>query len=301
LKTLIFTVCHQDLLPFADVLKASLPADIPFRIGMVGSKHPDTVSLSEVAPDVVFAQDYDQNALVAASKPFFATHFLKEAEAVIYFDATVKVFENLNSVTETLQNADILLTPRLTQTFGQSEYGDEKLFLNSGMYDAGFWGLRRTENTQRFLEWYQARLADRAHFDLCHGMNHDQLWLNYVPILFDKVTVAKNIGWNVALHNLHERVLTPTRTGWQVNQLEALVFMNFKECLSKESDIEMLIKKSGAKKLIENYQILIPSANLASVFSLRKAMQPTTVRWKQTLRQNLQSAIDFIETFPLYH
>lgn len=117
---------------------------------------------------------YDHESLASACKPYFADFFLQweGVENVIYFDPTVQVIGDLEVIIRALQKTEILLTPRLTGKFGTSIYGDEKLFLNTGMYDAGFWGVHKTENVFRFLKWWQDRLADRAHFDLCNGMNH---------------------------------------------------------------------------------------------------------------------------------
>lgn len=303
MKTIVFTVCSQAQYPFAEILKASLPTEVDFRVGLVNGQATGAVPLHVVAPEVGFAQNYDETALMAASKPFFSEYFLKEADAVIYFDPTVQVLGAITPIIQTLQTTDILLTPRLTKRFGRSLYGDEKLYLNSGMYDTGFWGLRRSPNTQKFLKWLQNRMVDRAYFDLCHGMNHDQLWLNYVPIFFDNVLISKNIGWNVALHNLHERVLTHAGVHWYVNQSVPLIFMNFKECFVIEKSLLKLTKTAGATPLIEAYQKTLQQRGVTntSLFSLYQSTRPKISGWKKTLRRRLQSGIEFVQRFPLYH
>jgi hypothetical protein len=171
------------------------------------------------------------------------------------------------------------------------------------MYDAGFWGIRKTENVLRFLKWWQDRLADRAYFDLCNGMNHEQLWLNYVPIFFENVTVNKNKGWNVGLHNLNERVLTKNGSKWLVNQMEPLLFINFRECLSDSIHVKKLLKQSGAELLRTDFieRVKKYSGQLPSIFSLQATLQPTIPIWKRELRKKLKGIIDKINYFPLYH
>ena len=309
LKTLIFTVCTAEQYPFAKVLSDSLPKNRTFKVGIVDGKAsgPDVVALDELAINGLnqMRERYDNESLVSASKPYFAEFFLSKegVENVIYFDPTVQVMGDFDVIIQTLQTAEILLTPRLTGKFGSSIYGDEKLFLNTGMYDAGFWGIRKTENVFRFLKWWQDRLADRAHFDLCNGMNHDQLWLNYVPIFFENVAVNKNKGWNVSLQNLHERILTKRGNTWMVNQMEPLLFINFRECLSDSAAVKKLLEQSGAELLRADFveKVKKYTNQLPAIFPLRAAIEPTLPTWKRQLRKKLQGIIDKINHFPLYH
>lgn len=303
LKTIVFTVCTPDQYPFVKVLAESLPAGVYFKIGTVAGTLEKGVSFADLGHSEVASmqQRYDATALAAASKPFFADYFLQkeQADAIVYFDPTIWWLGDWAEIEAQLQNNEVVLTPRLTRTFGQSSYGDEKLFLNTGMYDAGFWAMKATDNTRKLLKWWQERLTDRAYFDVCNGMNHDQLWLNYIPIYFDKVTLNKNLGWNVALHNLHERIITSTSSGWRVNQETPLIFFNFRESLSNK----IISQYAGALALQKAYLQRVQSHGEVPVspFSVRTQLRPTVPAWKQSLRQSIQSMIDSIRYFPLYH
>lgn len=309
MKTLIFTVCSAEQYPFAKVLSDSLPKNIPFKVGIVDGNvsGPDVVTPNELSINELsqMRERYDNESLVSAIKPYFAAYFLRTEgiENVIYFDPTIQVMGDIEVIVQTLQTAEILLTPRLTGKFGASLYGDEKLFLNTGMYDAGFWGIRKTENIFRFLKWWQDRLADRSHFDLCNGMNHEQLWLNYVPIFFKNVAVNKSKGWNVGLQNLHERVLTKRGNKWMVNTMEPLLFINFRECLSDSITAKKLIEQSGADILLADFldRVKKYSSQLPPIFSLQATVEPTLPTWRRELRKKLQGIIDTINYFPLYH
>ena len=84
---------------------------------------------------------------------------------------------------------------------------DEKQILNSGIFHAGFFALKRSSETLKFLDWWQKRTAEKGYIQLCKGMNGDQLWLEHVPIFFEKVLVEKHEGLNVGAWNLAERKL----------------------------------------------------------------------------------------------
>jgi hypothetical protein len=309
LKTLIFTVCTAEQYPFAKVLSDSLPKNRTFKVGVIDGNvsGPDVVTLDKLSINGLdkMRERYDSESLVPAAKPYFASYFLRSegVENVIYFDPTVQVMGDLEVIIQALQTTEILLTPRITGKFGKVIYGDEKLFLNTGMYDAGFWAIHKSGNTFRFLKWWQDRLIDRAHFDLCNGMNHEQLWLNYVPVFFENVAVNKNKGWNVGLQNLHERILTKQGNKWMVNQMEPLLFINFRECLSDSILVKKLLEQSGAAILRADFveQVKKYSSQLPAIFSLRATGEPTLPPWKRELRKKLQEIIDKINNFPLYH
>ncbi len=304
----IFTVCTTAQLPYARALQESLPDGFEFRIGLIGEQNEDktvTPILKLIDPNLTevlnLYKDNDEAALIAASKPFFADYFLKEtnAEQIIYFDPTVQVFGNVAPILKALKTADIVLTPKLTRPFGKSDYADEKFYLNTGLIDAGFWAMNRTENTTEFLNWWQQRLTTSAHLDLCHAQNHDQLWLMYVPVFFDKVQIVKSVGWNVALHNLAERTLTKQNGKWVVNQSSELLFFNFRELLSDSKSAQKIVTKSNTSTLLKNYQKQV--GNLPAIFSIYQKLRPTTPKWRLWLQNQLSAIIHRIESYPLYH
>lgn len=304
----IFTVCTTAQLPYARALQESLPDGFEFRVGLIGGQSEDknTMSLSQLTgSNVVKVLNLynvdDEPALLAASKPFFADYFLKEtnAEQIIYFDPTVQVFGNVTPILDELKTADIVLTPKLTRPFGESDYADEKFYLNTGLIDAGFWALNRTENTTKFLNWWQQRLTTSAHLDLCHAQNHDQLWLMYVPVFFDKVQIVKNIGWNVALHNLNDRTLTKQNDRWVVNQSSELSFLNFRELLPDLKLVQKIATKSNATALLNNYKKQVGSEPY--IYSIHQNLRPTVPKWRLWLQNQLLAIIHRIESYPLYH
>jgi len=51
-------------------------------------------------------------------------------------------------------------------------------------------------------------MIDRGFLDLCEGMCLDQLWLNYLPIYYERVKTIRNAGWNYGLSALPGSVLS---------------------------------------------------------------------------------------------
>lgn len=298
-----FTICTAEQYPFAALLGQSLPSDARFFVGLVTGKiaAANVISAEELGlPNWHDMRErYDDDALIAACKPFFADFFLQQPNTnqVVYFDPTVQVFGDISLIYQELETASILLTPCLLRPMWRVEYGDEKHFLNTGMYNAGFFALQNDENTAAFLRWWQARAHDRAHFDLCHGQNHDQLWLNLVPVYFQGVKIIKNQAWNVGLHNLHERVLTQRGGSWWVNNQEPLLFFNFRECVANHHSIQTILEKSGAKSLLSSY--LNNLKTIPSIFSIYQKLHPIVPAWKRFLRRELTNIIAGIDQFPL--
>jgi hypothetical protein len=59
-------------------------------------------------------------------------------------------------------------------------------------------------------------------------MFYDQLWMNYVPCLFENYFILKHPGYNMANWNLHERVLSELSPGqFLINQQFPLVFFHY--------------------------------------------------------------------------
>ena len=301
--TTFFTVCSAEQYPFTQLLGKSLPANARFFVGLVTGKIAATnvVLVENLAlPNWhEMRQRYDDHALIAACKPFFAEYFLQQPNTsqVVYFDPTVQIFGDIALISKELENVSIVFTPRLLRPMRAVNYGDEKHFLNTGMYDAGFLALQKSQDTTAFLRWWQARSNNRAAFDLCHGQNHDQLWLNLAPVYFRGVKIIKNQTWNLGLHNLHERVLTRRGGVWLVNGQEPLLFFNFRECVIRDKSVAEILEKNGANALVEQY--LSQLQTVPTIFSVRQKLNLAMPAWKRWLRQQLTAIVEGIDHFPL--
>lgn len=210
---IVFTVCNRHQLPHALTLGASLRHHNPeyrFLIGWVDASPladlPDWVQLIRIE-DLglsvwdAMARRYFDFELLAASKPFFARFILdqnSQCSELIYLAPAIWVSGSLDAVV----NPEIFLqcTPhRLTPTH-PNPYLDDKAILNIGMYHAGSWILHPDGQENELLDWWCERTVDRAYFNLCQGMCLDQLWMNYLPVVFQGVQIVRNPGWHYGLH-----------------------------------------------------------------------------------------------------
>jgi hypothetical protein len=124
----------------------------------------------------------------------------------IFLDADIRVVAPLAALWEQLQHATLLLTPHRRKAPSLQHAATlENSLLLTGLYNAGFLGVRRSEEAWRFINWFTARL-ERYALDDQHesGWFVDQLWLNLTPQYFAEVQSAAHAGANVGHWNLFD-------------------------------------------------------------------------------------------------
>lgn len=233
---LFFTLCHINQLPEAQILGDSIKlhhTDAEFCIGLVDkkdripgnfkAKYP-VVALSEIKIDYLqeMAGQYTRSELLANTKPFFAKHFLQQSTKLVYLDCTTLIYNKLDFVENSLNNYHIIVVPQLLHA---GTHPDEKQTLNTGIFHSGCLALSQSEEASRFLDWWGNNTAKKGFIDLCKGLNADQLWLEHVPNLYNKVLIEKHEGLNVGIWNLPERIIDKSNN--TVNG-KKLVSVNFK-------------------------------------------------------------------------
>lgn len=228
--TRVFTIIARNYLAHARVLAASLARHNPdARLHVVVLDDPDH-SISEdpsfeiVHADAlpfdppsdffVMAAIYDVTELATAIKPWAFEHFFANgAEAVIYLDPDIEVFDSLADIASLAREHGMVLTPHVTEALPQDgKRPDERDLLLAGIYNLGFLALS-AESTKAFLPWWCERLRRNCVNAPADGMFVDQRWMDFAPALFDPF-ILKDPGANVAYWNLPHRALT--REGEQV-------------------------------------------------------------------------------------
>jgi hypothetical protein len=243
-----FTLCSNNYLPMARVWMDSLlkhEPDATVVIGLVDRKDP-SVDYSQFAPaEIIPVADlgipdfegmvlrYRIIELNTAIKPFLFLHLFKRVtpvpgQVVLYFDPDIKIFSPLKPLLDELSDQNILLTPHIFNPVPEDHapFG-EQIFLNYGIYNLGFCGMRWSAETERALEWWSKHLIHRCKNDVKHGLFVDQLWMNLAPLFFQGVRVSRHLGFNVAYWNLHERTLEAKDGAWTINHEWPLVFFHF--------------------------------------------------------------------------
>lgn len=172
-------------------------------------------------------QKYNIFELSCAMKPFFAEYFLtqKKAEIVMYFDADILVFGDFKYLKNLKKGYSIFLTPH-NLSFDKN-IDTQKNVLVSGIYNGGFFAVTNQQESFVFLDWWKKMLTDFCFDDTRFGLFVDQLWLNHVPVLFEKTYIIKHLGYNVAYWNIQEREISQENGGFKINKNEDLVFYHF--------------------------------------------------------------------------
>ncbi|PQA60086.1 glycosyl transferase [Siphonobacter curvatus] len=246
MKTLAFTICSINYLAQARTLGESLAVtnpDIHYVIGLVdrlegvafeSDKIPSFELLElhriHIPNREWMEKNYDITELNTAVKPLFFQHFYKQYpdyQNFIYFDPDIIVFTRLTYLLDRLQEHQFVLTPHTLSPFPDTCMPNECDLLNTGTFNLGFIALRKTDQTQQFINWWAEKLAYQAYNDICNGLFTDQKWINYVPHYFDGVYISRHPGHNVAYWNLHERQFTYRDGQWLINDNWPLQFFHF--------------------------------------------------------------------------
>ncbi len=210
---IIYTVCNRTNLAHALALADSVlqhqPGDV-FYIGWVDSIDitglPERITMLPVSELAIpdwnkMAADYYDFELLPACRPWFALELLKkhpECRQLTFLAPTVLLKNSFGNLLD--EGSEMFLTPNISAPLKKSAILDDKRILNAGMYHSGSWTLRPSKKTISVLEWWAHRTIDRAGFDLCNGMNTDQLWLNYVPVWVPATKTLHNPGWHYGLN-----------------------------------------------------------------------------------------------------
>lgn len=238
----IYTVCTYNHIGRALSLAESVGnhcLDTKFMICLIDTVEADSIPSG---PELILAKDmnlsflnemcskYAPLELNSALKPYFGNYIFEkysEVKRVIFLDSDILLFDDLNPVYESLDFNSIVLSPHSLSTVPNGIDFDDRVFLRSGIYNAGFFGLKRDLNSKSFLNWWMGKLRNECFFDSKRGMFAEQLWLNLVPLYFEGVDILKHEGCNVAYWNLHERTLTEKHGVFYVNDSVPLIFFHY--------------------------------------------------------------------------
>lgn len=244
-STIFFTLCSNNYLPFALSLGQSIKTFDPkarFVIGLV-DQFDVQIDYSlwrefEFLPcfDLgypEFAEMLSRYNIIefnTAVKPFYFEYLFDQNPSVteiFYLDPDLFFYQQPNLMVSEFQAADILLTPNLIYTQAQPSTG-ELASLRHGMYNLGFMGLKRSEESLRLISWWKERLIEHCRIDKCWGIFVDQKWMDLAPLFFDRIKLVKHPGWNMAWWNFNERKLIRNASGYAVNEPGVpLLFFHF--------------------------------------------------------------------------
>lgn len=282
---LVFTICSNNYLAQAITLGQSLLAfnkDYCFKIGLVDRKN-KSIDYSSIPYEIIEVEDigiddwddmilrYNIQELNTAVKPFFFKYFInvsKIYEKIIYLDPDILIYDSFSDLENLLDHHDIVILPHITVPIEDDKRPSENDFLNTGIYNLGFIAIRISQISSSMLAWWGRRLKTKGYNDVKSGMFTDQLWINFVPLFFEKVLILKKPGYNVAYWNLHERIISFLNNKYLVNGKHPLVFFHFSgfspnkpDEISKYQNRFTKIERCDIIPLFQEYSWLLKNNN----------------------------------------
>jgi len=232
-KRAIFTICSNNYMPHAKVLVKSAQNHHP-ECDVFISLADELVHDSLFYPEnckVVRAQDlnipdfrsfafrYDVMEFNTAIKPYMFNYLFDLGyEQVIYFDPDIEIFNRLDTVFEPLDSgARFALTPHLTMPNEGDVPPNDITIMRAGVYNLGFLGVSRSEETERVIRWWARRLRYQCINDQNAGIFVDQKFMDLVPGFVSNVAILRDTTTNIAYWNLAQRHLDQTEQGWTVD------------------------------------------------------------------------------------
>lgn len=241
--SIAFTICSNNYFAQALILGQSFllhNPDYEFYVGLIDQKS-DKINydqfnikilpIADIEPNIFdLALKYNIVELNTAVKPHYFLHFIENlgSDTVLYLDPDICVYRNFQELEKMLEVDDILLTPHILTPIpidGKTPFEND--FLNYGLYNLGFIALKTSVNTIKMLNWWKDRTYQFGFHNLAKGLFVDQLWMNLVPILFERCIIIHHPGYNIGPWNLHERSLSKIKNRLYVNNDNELYFYHF--------------------------------------------------------------------------
>jgi hypothetical protein len=311
---IIYTVCNRTNLAHALALADSVlqyQPDPVFYLGWVDSTLPDNlpthIRLLPVAELAIpqweaMQQQYFDFELLPACRPWFALAILNrhaDCQQLAFLAPTVLLKHSIEGILENGQ--DMLLTPNISAPLQPSRVLDDKRILNAGMFHSGSWILKPNGTTSAMLRWWASRTADRANFDLCNGMNADQLWLNYVPVWVPKTSILHHAGWHYGLNAVLNRKLAGQSGNYHVDG-KPLISVDFAGLDFFDpiwSDHAALLHRNPTfKALFHEYKSVIRQKKAQFGIGGQPGFgKPVTISTNRILRNKMASGLKSLTTF----
>ncbi len=185
---------------------------------------------------------YNIIELNTSVKASYFKHLLKtypNCSHVHYFDPDIKLFERLDSLDSYFNNHSILLTPHILHPI-PDDYLEprENMFLNYGIYNLGYIGLKNHPESFKLLDWWENHTIGLGYMDVKNGYFVDQLWMNHVPLFFNGVHILREKGFNCAPWNIQERHILEVK-GCQIllDDQSLLTFYHFSSFNPNRKDL----------------------------------------------------------------
>lgn len=277
-KNVAFTICAKNYMAQALTLKESFEkynSETDFFIFLsdetANEELPEVISLDNSwIPDwEIMAFKYNVIEFSTSIKPFCIDYlFSKRYEKVIYLDPDICVFSTLETIYDTLECKSIILTPHQCELI-ENNNGPiaENVVSNVGIYNLGFIAIKNNTIGQSVVNWWKKRLSSSCYISYEEGLFVDQKWIDFIPGFFpEEVLISRNLGMNVALWNIQERMVYKKDDTYYVKSTinqgreDKLLFYHFSgfnpetpHLIDKRHDKYTSVQYPGMKELLEYY------------------------------------------------
>lgn len=242
-----FTICSNNYLAQAKTLGDSIKKSNPgyhFFIGLTDTLSSEIDYQNEIGHSIIqvdkigipeFDNLWKKFSIIefnTSVKPFFFLYFsslYSDLKYLFYLDPDIFVYNDFSIIEQEFgELGTTLITPHiLTPIELDDKLPGENLFLNHGIYNLGFLGMRNPQPDNKLINWWKERTYNLGYDRLSYGLFVDQLWLNLAPIFFENINISKHPGLNMAPWNLHERRLIERDNNYWVNKEDQLIFFHF--------------------------------------------------------------------------
>ncbi|MBM6618239.1 glycosyltransferase [Bacillus suaedaesalsae] len=142
---------------------------------------------------------------------YMLDNFLDE-DKFVYLDPDIIVYSEFSELNEVLERESIVLTPHMLKP---GNIDMEISSLKHGAFNLGFLAIKRSEEANRFINWWAERLFFYCYDDIPAGLFTDQKWINLAPGFFN-IYILKHFGYNYATWSLLTRNLTKEGENYMV-------------------------------------------------------------------------------------
>lgn len=217
---------------------------------------------------------YDLLELATALKPWLLRYMLDhhdDGDGVAYCDPDIRFFSPLPELAAALSRTQVVLTPHLTAPLPRDGLRpNESDIMAAGIYNLGFIALTAGADAAALLRWWQERLRTDCRIAPAEHLFVDQRWIDWVPGLFESVTILRDSGYNAAYWNLPTRRLTAAGPGYRADD-RPLRFFHFSgydpdrpDHLSKHQNRLSLTPGSPLRALTDDYAQALVAHGLAA-------------------------------------
>ncbi len=307
---IFFTSICANYFDKAAALGVSIKKHMPqskFVVGLVEEKVPEAALKLDFCDDVVLSKDIGiqnfpgfifKHRIVEAStsvKPALTLELMRrypKEDYFVFLDPDCMAFSNFEeNLQSQLNESPIALTPHL---LSPGNVDMEISCLKHGVFNLGFYAVKRSPEGEKFLRWWNERLYEFCYEDFNSGLFTDQKWIN-LAVAFFEPKIIKDSGYNFATWNFMERQLSSVGNGTYAVDGSPLKFVHFSghdkntfEWASKQWGNEQNI--SVGKELLETYRkSLAPFESFRSIkWSYGSYLNGTPIKDEERLnyRQN---------------